>query len=93
MPPSTVNRAQMEAAMRALSAFPGLPVRPEMLMQAIAKQGSPHQVTSPHQSSSPHVSATGVSQPITPRLAKQTDQDLLAAPYLDTVLCYVARTI
>ena len=63
-PPPAVNGAQMEAAMRALSAFPGLPVRPEMLMQAIAKQGSPCQVTSPHQSSSPHISnTTGVSHP------------------------------
>ena len=62
--PSMVNRAQMEAAMRALSAFPGLPVRPEMLMQAMAKQGSPRQVTSPHQSSSPHISITGVSHSI-----------------------------
>ncbi|CAK0763405.1 hypothetical protein CVIRNUC_003054 [Coccomyxa viridis] len=71
--PATVNRAQMEAAMRALSAFPGLPVRPEMLMQAIAKQGSPHQVTSPHQSSSPHVSATG-----TPRMPPTSASPLTA---------------
>ena len=51
----------MEAAMRALTQFPGLPLRPEMLMQAMAKQGSPRQVTSPHQTASPHMPLAGVS--------------------------------
>lgn len=59
--PPGLNRAQMEAAMRALTQFPGLPLRPEMLMQAMAKQGSPRQVTSPHQTASPHMPLAGVS--------------------------------
>ena len=43
--PPGLNRAQMEAAMRALSNFPGLPLRPEMLVQAMANKGPPRIVS------------------------------------------------
>ena len=64
-PPPGLNRAQMEAAMRALSNFPGLPLRPEMLVHAMANKGPPRIVSghlaSPRQVSSPHMPLAGVS--------------------------------
>ncbi len=47
--------------MRALQNFPGLPLRPEMLVHAMANKGSPRHVTSPHQTASPHIPLAGVS--------------------------------
>ena len=39
----------------------GLPLRPEMLAMAMARQNSPRQVTTPHPISSPHAPRQGVS--------------------------------
>ena len=67
-PPPGLNRAQMEAAMRALSSFPGMPLRPEMLVHAMVNKAPPRIVTghavhaaSPRQASSPSMPPARVS--------------------------------